>query len=324
MNVCHRDIKPENLLFLRKNSHILKLIDFGISKFFVNGAEEAKKQHTKAGSLFYISPEVLTGNYDIRTDIWSAGVILYILLAGYPPFFDEQDVNVIEKINSGIYSTEGDSWENVSDEAKDLISKIIVGVDDRISTNEILAHPWFQNHSLSSNYKLSSSVIKNFYKSHKFKRIALSAMVFHSDVDIDELGKLFLSLDKDGDGHLSYDELMQGIENHLGDESKDVLEIYKQEITSGTRINYNEFVASLANLQDKFKNEVNLRKVFNTFDTNKDGKITADELKELLSSTEQYANKPQEFWEGIINDADANNDGEIDYEEFVDMMMSKI
>ena len=151
---------------------------------------------------------------------------------------------------------EGDTWECVSDEAKDLISKMIVNVDNRISSKDIMTHPWLHNHNLSSNFKFNSDGIKNFYKGQKFKRIALSAMVFQSDADLDELGKLFLQLDKDGDGHLSYDELLEGMESHLGDESKEILEIYKEEMTEGTRINYNgtflflmpEFIASLVNL----------------------------------------------------------------------------
>jgi len=116
---------------------------------------------------------------------------------------------------------------------------MIVSVDKRISSKEIMHHPWLANHSLTSNFKFNSNTIKTFYKGQKFKRIVLTAMVFQSDANVDELGKLFLQLDKDGDGHLSYEELFEGLQQHLGDDAKDVVEIYKQELPEGTKINYN-------------------------------------------------------------------------------------
>lgn len=110
--ICHRDIKPENFLYSSKNSETLKLIDFGVSKIFATNAKQLVDMHTKAGSvssfksfltpkLFYISPEVLKGSYNELYDIWSAGVILYIMLSGYPPFFDSADNVIMDKIKSG-------------------------------------------------------------------------------------------------------------------------------------------------------------------------------------------------------------------------------
>ena len=108
--ICHRDMKPENLLFVKTGDSLLKLIDFGISKtyFDKSNADQTIKMKTRAGSLFYISPEVFDGEYDELCDIWSAGVILYIMQVGYPPFYDDEDSKIIEKIRSGTYDLEGE------------------------------------------------------------------------------------------------------------------------------------------------------------------------------------------------------------------------
>jgi calcium-dependent protein kinase len=91
--VCHRDLKPENFLFETKDdASDLKVIDFGLSKMIDAGSKQGlSRMKTKAGTPYYISPEVLTGSYDVSCDLWSAGCIMYILLCGYPPFYGDDD-----------------------------------------------------------------------------------------------------------------------------------------------------------------------------------------------------------------------------------------
>lgn len=109
--IAHRDLKPENFLFLTKHDDSpLKLIDFGLSKNF----ESAENMHTKAGTPYYISPEVLKGEYNESCDIWSAGVILYILLSGAPPFFGNTDPEILEAVKKGKYSFDLDEFKSVS------------------------------------------------------------------------------------------------------------------------------------------------------------------------------------------------------------------
>lgn len=118
--VCHRDLKPENFIFLDDGEmSILKLIDFGLSKNFISAAtdspnsgvdsslkmggrrQQKNNMKTRAGTPFYIAPEVLTGNYNEKCDVWSAGVIMYILLCGYPPFYGESNKEIIEQVKKG-------------------------------------------------------------------------------------------------------------------------------------------------------------------------------------------------------------------------------
>jgi calcium-dependent protein kinase len=93
---------------------------------------------------YYISPEVLEGKYDESCDIWSAGVILYILLSGVPPFFGNTDPEILESVKKGAFTFNIPEFKGVSDGAKDLITKMLTKPDKRLKANEILQHPWIQ------------------------------------------------------------------------------------------------------------------------------------------------------------------------------------
>ncbi len=95
--IVHRDLKPENFLFeSKKNDSDLKIIDFGLSKILTTG--KLQRLNTRAGTPYYISPEVLMGNYDFSCDLWSAGCILYILLCGYPPFYGDNNQEILAMV----------------------------------------------------------------------------------------------------------------------------------------------------------------------------------------------------------------------------------
>ena len=93
----------------------------------------------------YVSPEVLTGNYNEKCDIWSAGVILFIMLAGYPPIHDDDKDALYQKILTYKPVTDGEEWKTVSEAAKDLIRKMLVAPDQRLDSDGVLAHPWMNN-----------------------------------------------------------------------------------------------------------------------------------------------------------------------------------
>lgn len=97
---------------------------------------------TRAGTPYYISPEVLEGNYDESCDIWSAGVILYILLSGVPPFYGNTDPEILDSVRKGAFSFNIPEFKGVSDQAKDLITKMLVKPDKRLKAGEVLKEPW--------------------------------------------------------------------------------------------------------------------------------------------------------------------------------------
>jgi len=138
--VCHRDLKPENFLFESKDdASDLKVIDFGLSKILDQGSKAVlQRMKTKAGTPYYISPEVLTGNYDISCDMWSAGCILYILLCGYPPFYGDDDQEILKMVKKGDFDFDGEEWDEVSEDAKDLIRKLVCKPERRLTAGEAL------------------------------------------------------------------------------------------------------------------------------------------------------------------------------------------
>jgi len=121
--IVHRDLKLENILFLDKSPDSeIKLIDFGLSK----KCEDNSSLFTMVGTPLYVSPEILMGRYDKTCDDWSTGVIMYILLVGYPPFYGTTRAEIFQKIDRAEFSFSGKEWADISEDAKDLLRKILV------------------------------------------------------------------------------------------------------------------------------------------------------------------------------------------------------
>jgi len=138
-NIVHRDLKPENLLLANKNNDSnIRLADFGFAKR-VN-----QPLKTQCGTPGYVAPEILKGeSYGLSVDMWSIGVITYILLGGYPPFHDENQSVLYKKIKQGEFVFHAEYWDPVSVEAKDLISRMLtVDCDKRLTAADALNHPW--------------------------------------------------------------------------------------------------------------------------------------------------------------------------------------
>lgn len=139
--IAHRDLKPENLLLVSSDDDsIVKIADFGFAKRCPDG----KKLKTQCGTPGYVAPEILMGvPYGTKADMWSIGVILYILLGGYPPFIENNQRDLFRKIKAGEYEFHKDYWDNVSKEAKVLISSLLtVDPKRRLSAREALRNPW--------------------------------------------------------------------------------------------------------------------------------------------------------------------------------------
>jgi calcium/calmodulin-dependent protein kinase I len=139
IGVVHRDLKPENLLYATKeDDSIIKLTDFGLAKF------TQVKMATACGTPGYVAPEILSGKpYGPEVDLWSVGVILYILLCGFPPFYDENTSNLYRTIKAGKFDFPSPYWDEISDPAKNLISRLLtVDPKQRATSEQVLAHPW--------------------------------------------------------------------------------------------------------------------------------------------------------------------------------------
>jgi calcium-dependent protein kinase len=157
-NVVHRDLKPENILLEDKTEDpVIKLIDWGGARYF----SKNKKMTKISGTPYYIAPEVLNEVYDEKCDIWSCGVILYILLCGYPPFNGDTDKDIMKAVKKGSFEFPEEEWASISKNAKDLVSHMLkYDSKARSSALDCLAHPWFKkfDHHDSA---ISQSAIRN-------------------------------------------------------------------------------------------------------------------------------------------------------------------
>ncbi|DAZ93133.1 TPA: hypothetical protein N0F65_009709 [Lagenidium giganteum] len=172
-NILHLDIKPENILFDTADDDAkIILTDFGLARM-VNGTKNPLQEgQSMAGTIGYIAPEVITSHiYSPAADVFSAGVILFILLVGYPPFYGDTEVEILLKIARGDYQFHPDDWAHVSDNAKDLVTRMLtVRAQDRITIPEIMAHPWIVGKDDESQHKQELSRTIERMKTFNFDR----------------------------------------------------------------------------------------------------------------------------------------------------------
>lgn len=163
VGIVHRDLKPENLLLVSNmNDVTIKIGDFGFAKYV---RELQFPGEVVCGTPNFVSPEVLRSRpYKTEPDIWALGVIFYILLAGYPPFYDKSQGGIFRKIKVGKYVFHPDFWSDISHDAKDFITKMLcVELDKRWNAKQLLEHPWIQmneNMFSSRNLIMSQEVLR--------------------------------------------------------------------------------------------------------------------------------------------------------------------
>jgi calcium-dependent protein kinase len=321
-NIVHRDLKPENILLDTRKNNIIKIIDWGTARFF----EKNKKMNKVSGTPYYIAPEVLFEKYDEKCDIWSCGVIMYILLCGYPPFNGETDNEILNKIKTGKFVFPEEEWDNISDESKDLISKMLeFNPQTRFSASDCLGHRWLTDNTKKTiDAKFSIKCLNNMKKFHaerKLQQAALTYIVNHllSKEEKNELLELFQAFDKNGDGVLSKEEIYEGYKSILGEveAAKEVERIMNEvDIDRSGTIDYNEFVMAATNRQN-ILNKEKLEATFKMFDKDGSGSISAEEIRSFLGNSFT----DQKSLDAIIKEVDENGDGEISLVEFKDMML---
>ena len=320
-SICHRDIKPENILLDTKKDNIIKIIDWGTARFF----DKNKKMNKISGTPYYIAPEVLFEKYDEKCDIWSCGIIMYILLCGYPPFNGENDSEILAKIKLGKFSFPDEEWEHVSEGAKDLIKKLLIfKPEERPSASAVLEHPWIKdNNKREVNQTLGKKCLNNMRKFHAGRKLQQAALTYivnylMTKEEKNEMLEIFQSLDTNGDGVLSKDEIFEGYKQTLGEVEarREVERIMKEaDIDNSGTIDYNEFVMAATNRQ-KLLNKEKLENTFKIFDKDGNGSISKEEIKSLLCARSE----DKKLIDEIMNEVDSNGDGEISLNEFKEMM----
>ncbi|PHU04854.1 Calcium-dependent protein kinase 5 [Capsicum chinense] len=319
LGVMHRDLKPENFLLVNKDDDFsLKAIDFGLSVFFKPGQIFTDV----VGSPYYVAPEVLLKHYGPEADVWTAGVILYILLSGVPPFWAETQQGIFDAVLKGHIDFDSDPWPLISESAKDLIRKMLcMQPSERLTAHEVLCHPWICENGVAPDKALDPAVLsrlKQFSAMNKLKKMALRVIAESlSEEEIAGLREMFKAMDTDSSGAITFDELKAGLRKY-GSTLKDteIRELMDAaDVDNSGTIDYGEFIAATVHL-NKLEREEHLMAAFQYFDKDGSGYITVDEVQQACIEHKMT----DVYFEDIIREVDQDNDGRIDYGEFVAMM----
>ncbi|NP_001357651.1 calcium-dependent protein kinase [Zea mays] len=318
MGVMHRDLKPENFLLASPADDApLKAIDFGLSVFI----EEGKVYKDLVGSAYYVAPEVLRRNYGREIDVWSAGVILYILLCGSPPFWEETQKGIFDAILADELDLVSSPWPSISESAKDLIRKMLNrDPQRRITASQALEHPWLKGGA--PDRPIDSAVLsrmKQFKAMNKLKQLALKVIAENlTEDEIKGLKQMFNNMDTDRSGTITVEELKDGLAK-LGSKISEA-EVQKLmeavDVDKSGSIDYTEFLTAMMN-RHKLEKEEDLFLAFQHFDKDDSGYITRDELEQAMA---EYGVGDEASIKEVLDEVDKDKDGRIDYEEFVEMM----
>ncbi|PIN08903.1 Ca2+/calmodulin-dependent protein kinase, EF-Hand protein superfamily [Handroanthus impetiginosus] len=314
----HRDMKPENFLFKSpKVDSPLKATDFGLSDVIRPG----RKFQDIVGSAYYVAPEVLKRKSGPESDVWSIGVITYILLCGRRPFWDKTEDGIFKEVLRNKPDFRRKPWPQISNAAKDFVKKLLIkDPRARLTAAQALSHPWVREGGEASEIPLDISVLSNmrqFVKYSRFKQFALRALA--STLDEEELADLrdqFDAIDVDKNGVISLEEMRQALEKDLPWKMKDsrVVEIL-QAIDSNTDglVDFSEFVAATLHVHqlEEYNSEKwqqRSQTAFEKFDVDRDGFITPEELK--MHTGLRGSIDP------LLEEADIDKDGRISLSEF--------
>ncbi|KAK6256916.1 hypothetical protein QUC31_000375 [Theobroma cacao] len=330
MGVMHRDLKPENFLLVSKDENSpIKATGFGLSVFIEEGKLllllfTGRWYKDLVGSAYYVAPEVFNRKYGKEIDVWSAGVILYILLSGVPPFWGETEEKILKAVLEGNLDLKSQPWPSISDAAKDLLRKMLArDPQRRITASQALEHPWMKEGGDTSDKPVGSAVLsrlKQFRVMNKLKKLALKVIAenLSSEEEVKGLKYMFNNFDTDGSGTITLEELRVGLAR-LGSklteaETQQLMDA--ADVDKNGIVDYIEFITATMH-RHWLEREDNIYKAFQFFDKDNSGFITRDELRHAMT---EYGMGDEATIDEVIEDVDIDKDGRINYEEFVAMM----
>lgn len=335
-------MKPENFLYLNKDQKILKAIDFGLSRHFTPLGRALRKPR---GTAYYVAPEVMRFEYGPEADMWSLGIIAYLLLSGKVPFAGESDADILKEVMHGKkVDLESGPWRKVSAGAKSFIRGVLerdVGL--RMTAVQALNHPWLRREGSALDFEdlvdaAGIAAIHAFAKYGRMRKLALRAVagvVADSGVMIDDLKFQFQVMDQGKDQTISKEELQSALEKttwkHTDREIKELLDSIHcytygpfRQASTGAKIDYHEFLAASLSMkqlekkiQDKEQWEKILREAFGFFDRDGDGVISAEDLRTCLAS--DRGNEDALVRECLV-EAGAEKTGKITFADFIALL----
>jgi calcium-dependent protein kinase len=317
-NVMHRDLKPENIMIRHSSVEDstssnsvpqVVLIDFGMAMVY-EGRPLAGSGSAIMGTSDYMAPEAARGHCVPASDVWSAGVVLYALLVGHLP----------SKHESIFF---GEEWADVSTAARELVSQLLeIDVSSRVTAARASEHAWTRGiASVSLSPKHVKKMVSNFmsfHSSQKLRRAALTALAMQlTDQQMSEHREQFMTIDADGNGCISKQELIESIAASSPLCPQDVRKwaesVFDSVDTDGSQeIDYTEWLAAVTH-ENTCRSEETMRAAFRVFDIDGDGKIDEAEFARVVAQT------PQEI-AALLPQFDTNGDGVIDFDEFKSLL----
>jgi calcium-dependent protein kinase len=282
----------------------------------------------------YLAPEILDGHFSDKCDIWSTGVISYVLLGGKPPFRGSSNKNIAKSIKQRKLDFSGDEWSSISQEAKDFIDKLLtVDEDKRPSAVQAMEHPWIQKAQELQKLELSRMQTKHalnnlntFHAEEKLKQATLSFLVSQMGLkkDKEQISSIFRAMDVNNDGKLSREEIKRGYFECFGRtiDDKEITEIFDRvDMDKNGMIDYTEFLVATIK-EENLLNVKNLQAAFNMFDKEGKGTISVENIKVVLAHGKEMMN--DKLFKQIMREVDENGDGQIQFYEFKEMMIKNL
>jgi len=329
LKIIHRDLKLENILVTKKEEdglYRVKICDFGTSHFFRDG----EKEKYMAGSSYYIAPEVFKRKYDFKCDLWSTGVIMYVLLTKKIPFFGEDEKQIQKNIVKKTYNAE--PLKSFSKYSQDLIADLLEkDPDKRLNAEEALTYEIFKafkcketiNKVDKKEIQLYIDNIKKFKKGNALQEAAISYLIHNSDFDeISGAFKFYNKLDNNDNGKIGFMEFYDGLCEISGEKlnQDEVKQIFLNlDSNSNGYFEQEEFVKAAVD-KKLYLSEKMIKFVFNFFDQDKSGIITIDEIINVFKDNVLDDFEALDEFKRIVSSVDKDSDGKIDYEEFAGFM----
>ena len=329
MKIMHRDLKPENILIYKhdktKDYYDVKICDFGTSQIFKRG----EWQSQPCGSVYYVAPEVLQKKYNSKCDLWSCGVIMFMLLSNKAPFGGRTDRDIIKNVNSGIYNV--NFLKNCSQITLDLIAKLLEkDYKKRINADSAMNHQFFTQFHIKNllneikDETVINKLINNLknYKCQSIIQETALAYLVHNYTDLDDVVnacKLFNQIDVNGDGKITSQILYQGVSKyvHTSTLKKDILDIFENlDRDHNNYIGYEEFIRAAVDKRIFLEEDV-IKFAFKYLgnDTNE---ITYESISSIFKG--HIKKDLEESLKKILEEVDENKDGKITYSQFRKLM----
>ena len=330
MKIMHRDLKPENILIYKHNKkkdyYDVKICDFGTSQIFKKG----EWQSQPCGSVYYVAPEVINKKYNSKCDLWSCGVIMFMLLSNKAPFGGKTDRDILRNVIGGKYNK--NFLENCSGITLDLIGKLLEKeYKVRINADKAMNHEFFTQFNIKelinelNDEDIIEKLINNLknYKCESILQETALAYLVHNYPDLEDIQnayKLFNKIDINGDGKITSGLLYNGINKYWqGNPKKEILELFeKLDQDHNNYIGYEEFVRASVD-KSIFLDENVLKFAFKYFDVNNTGEINYDSIRSLFKDHIK-SDSIDECLGKIIDEVDEFKTGNINYNDFVKLM----